>query len=193
MKKRGLFILLLVILVGLVVYFSRTDWKESDGVVYFSVTSDGTTGEQWVNRLKKDGFILDGNTDSILRSASFCPTNKVTYVVAVFKGYLFTDSRRTDQGIREDAKERMSWLNSPNIELACLIREKLSDRKMHRMGIEYLLVMHQPVMKANGEEFLFCLGEDYDGNSDCLYADGNRGQKRTFADYDGFAFAWIKK
>ena len=26
-------------------------WREEDGVIYFSVTSDGTTGEDWITRL----------------------------------------------------------------------------------------------------------------------------------------------
>lgn len=192
MKKRGLFLALFIILIGLVIYLSHNDWKEEDGIIYFTVTSDGATGEQWVGRLKKDGYFLDRKTDSILCSPSFCHTNNATYVVAVFKGYLFTDSRRTDQRIREDAKGRMDWLSTPSIELACLIREKFSDREIRQMGLEGgIFVMNQPIIEASGEESLFILGEYYDGKSDCLYA-GSHEHSQEYADWCGFAFVYVK-
>src|SRR3989344_4861228 len=31
-------------------------WREKDGVIYFSVTSDGTTGEDWITRLESQGL-----------------------------------------------------------------------------------------------------------------------------------------
>lgn len=30
-------------------------WREEDGVFYFSVTSDGTTGPEWIERFKSKG------------------------------------------------------------------------------------------------------------------------------------------
>ena len=67
-------------------------WTEKDGVIYFSVTSDGTTGEQWIARLEGKGFRLSGYTKQVLRSPDFKPTSGITTDVAVLKGSLFSDS-----------------------------------------------------------------------------------------------------
>src|SRR3989338_5485130 len=53
-------------------------WHEEDGVIYFSVTSDGTTGEEWIKRLESDGFRIGKHARQILRSLDFKPTNGVT-------------------------------------------------------------------------------------------------------------------
>src|SRR3989338_3860444 len=53
-------------------------WHEHGGVIYFSVTSDGTTGEQWIERLENKGFLLSEYVKSVLRSSDFHPTSGVT-------------------------------------------------------------------------------------------------------------------
>lgn len=41
-------------------------WREEDGVIYFSVTSDGTTGEDWITRLESKGFRVDDYAKQVL-------------------------------------------------------------------------------------------------------------------------------
>jgi hypothetical protein len=44
-------------------------WREEDGVIYFSVTSDGTTGEEWITRLEQGGFCVGDYAKQVLRSS----------------------------------------------------------------------------------------------------------------------------
>src|SRR3989338_6914714 len=53
-------------------------WREEDGVIYFSVTSDGTTGEDWITRLESKGFRVGDYAKQVRRSPDFKPTSGVT-------------------------------------------------------------------------------------------------------------------
>jgi len=129
-------------------------WSEEDGVVYFSVTSNGTTGEEWITRLESKGFRVSDYAKSILRSSDFKPTNGIT-TVAVLKGVLFGDNERTTKNIRTKAYSgefTQGWkLSDPNAELACLIREKFSDEEIEAMGLWAIVAMHEPIKDSDGD------------------------------------------
>ncbi len=131
---------------------TKTKWTEKDGVIYFSVTSDGTTGEQWIARLEGKGFRVVHYAKSVLRSRSFKPTSGITYEIAVLKGELFSDSDRTTKTIRKEAKNRK--FSMPNAEIACLIREKFSDKELEAMGLYWIVAMHQPIKDSDGDPLL---------------------------------------
>jgi hypothetical protein len=120
-----------------------TPWREQDGVIYFSVTSDGANGVAWIERLKNKGFRIGDNADRILRSGAFRPTSCITTAVAVLKGDMFSDNDRTTRNIRAKAGTRK--LQKPNLEVACLIREKFTDEEIKAMGLTWIITMHEPV------------------------------------------------
>ena len=128
--------------------------REQDGVVYFSVTSDGTTGEEWISRLESKGFRVSDHAKSILRSDDFRPTSGVITEVAVLKGMLFSDDERITKNIRAKAKRgeftQGRKLSKPNAELACLIREKFSDEEIEAMGLWAIVAMHEPIEDSDG-------------------------------------------
>jgi hypothetical protein len=123
-------------------------WREQDGVIYFSVTSDGTTGEDWIIRLESKGFRVGDYAKQVLRSPDFKPTNGVTTEVAVLKGMLFPDKDRITKKIRVEANKRK--LGKPSAELACLIRLKFADKEIEDMGLTWLIVMHEPIKDGDG-------------------------------------------
>ena len=127
-------------------------WTEKDGVIRFSVTSDGTTGEEWIPRLEGKSFRVGDYAKSVLRSKDFKPTNGIIYEIAVLKGELFNDSDRITKTIRKEAKNRK--LFAPNAEVACLIREKFSDKELEVMGLYWIVVMHEPIKDSDGDPFL---------------------------------------
>ena len=127
-------------------------WREEDGVIYFSVTSDGTTGEDWIKRLEGNGFRVGDYAKQVLRSPDFKPTNGVTTEVAVLKGMLFENNDRITKKIRAEADKRK--LSKPNAELACLIREKFTDKEIEAMGLWYIVAMHEPINDSIGDPFL---------------------------------------
>jgi hypothetical protein len=165
-------------------------WREEDGVIYFSVTSDGTTGEDWITRLESKGFLVGDYAKQVLRSPDFKPTNSVTTEVAVPKGMLFEDQSRITKNIRAEAYAgtftQGRKLFDPNAELACLIREKFTDKDIEAMGLWWIVAMHEPI-------------KDFDGDPNLLYADRHGDGRWLLAYYDdpddgwdrgcGFAFA----
>ena len=131
---------------------STRSWREEDGVIYFSVESDGTTGEDWIKRLEGHGFRVGDYAKQVLRTPSFKPTSGVTTEVAVLKGMLFEDQSRITSKIRAEADKRK--LSKPNAELACLIREKFMDKEIEAMGLWYIVAMHEPINDSVGDPSL---------------------------------------
>lgn len=127
-------------------------WREEDGVIYFSVTSDGTTGEGWIRRLRGNGFHVENYAKQILRSLNFRPTSGVTTEVAVLKSVLFEDNDRITDKIRDEASRRN--LTTPNAELACLIREKFTNEEFEAMRLRWIVVMHEPISNFDGDPSL---------------------------------------
>ncbi|MDO8590106.1 MAG: hypothetical protein Q7R69_02440, partial [bacterium] len=114
----------------------------------------------------------------------FKPTNGVTTEVAVLKGMLFEDNDRITKKIRAEADKRK--LSKPNAELACLIREKFTDKEIEAMGLWYIVAMHEPINDSDGDPSLLIADRDDDGRWLCAYGGG--------PDYrwgcgNGFAFA----
>ena len=160
------------------------NWREEDGVIYFSVTSDGTTGPQWIERLEAKGFRIGDYAKSVLRNENFKPTNGVTTEVAVLKGMLFEDNKRITKNIRTEATNRS--LETPNAEIACLIREKFTDEEIKAMGLTWIVAMHEPINDSDGDSSL--LSADRDGGGRWLDACCDKPGSGWFREL-GFAFA----
>lgn len=120
--------------------FPKKKWFEVAGVIYLKVTSDGTTGKQWINRLKKQGFELSDFDEDMLSSASFHATTGIIYTIAVLKGDLFTDSNRITKEICSEAANRQ--LRMTSFEVSCLIRETFTDDDLESMGISWIITLH---------------------------------------------------
>ncbi len=151
-------------------------WREQDGVIYFSVTSDGTTGPQWIERLEKKGIKLSKWAKDVLNSPDFKPTKGVTTEVAVLKGILFEDNDRVTSKIRAEADKRK--FVKPNVELGCLIRDMFTDEEIEAMGLAWIVAMHEPI-------------KDSDGNPSLLAADRRDGSGRWLnACYGGPDDGW---
>lgn len=159
------------------------NWREQDGVIYLTVTSDGTTGPEWIKRLEKKGFRLSDYAKSVLRSPDFKPTKSVTYEVAILKGILFEDSNRITSKIRTEAINRK--LTLPNAEIACLIRENFSDEDIEAMGLIWIVTMHEPIKDSDGDQRLLSARRIDDGRwLHAFYDDPGNGWPRE----GGFAF-----
>lgn len=158
-------------------------WREHDGVIYLSVTSDGTTGPEWIARLGKKGFCVSDYAKSILCSADFKPTSGVTTEIAVLKGMLFEDNNRITKKIRAEAENRK--LTKPNAEVACLIRENFSDEDIEAMGLYWIIAMHEPIKDSDGDPLLLNANRNDDGR--WLNADDDNPDIQWLRG-DGFAF-----
>ena len=161
----------------------KQKWTEKDGVIRFSVTSDGTTGEQWIERLESKGHRISEYAKSILRSQEFKPTSDIIYEIAVLKGELFNDKDRVTTKIRQEAKD--CQLGTPNVEIACLIREKFSNKELKEMGLYWIVIMHEPIKDSDGDPILLNVGRGDVGSwLNAYYDDPDTEWDRD----DGFAF-----
>lgn len=160
------------------------EWREENGVIYFSVTSDGTTGAEWIARLEKKGFRVGDYAKQVLLSKDFKPTTGVTTEVAVLKGILFEDNQRITKNIRKNAEDRK--LETPNAEIACLIREKFTDEDIEAMGLIWIVAMHKPIKDSDGDPRLLGAVRGDDGRWLSAYygRPGGRWNRGS-----GFAFA----
>lgn len=136
-------------------------WREEDGVIYFEVTSDGTPGHQWIERLEQKGFRLTRWAKDVLKSPDFNPSSGVTYRVSVLKGTVFTDTDRMTRKIRAEAERRK--LAKPHPEVACLIRELFSDKELEQMGLWWIVVFHEPIKDSDPGPFLLFAGRGSEG------------------------------
>ena len=153
------------------------------GGLRFSVTSDGTTGEQWIERLESKGHRISEYAKSILRSQEFKPTSDIIYEIAVLKGELFNDKDRVTTKIRQEAKD--CQLGTPNVEIACLIREKFSNKELKEMGLYWIVIMHEPIKDSYGDPILLNVGRGDVGSwLNAYYDDPDTECDRD----DGFAF-----
>ncbi len=143
------------------VLYRPTRWREQDGVIYTSVTSDGTTGPRWIERLEGKGFRLRDDAKSVLRSPDFKPTSGVTTEIAILKGMLFEDNDRITKKIRAEADKRK--LTKTNAEVTCLIRENFSDEEIEAMGLWWIVAMHEPIKDSDGDPSLLSAYRSGDG------------------------------
>lgn len=157
---------------------------EKDGIIYFSVKSDGTTGEEWIVRLEGKRYRVGDYAKSVLRSKDFKPTNGVTTWVAVIKGELFTDENRITKKIRKFAGSMK--LFEPNAEVSCLIREMFTDKDLEAMGLTWIITMHKPIKDSGGYLRLLRAARDGDGSWLLTYYGNSDGQ---WGRHGGFAFA----
>lgn len=131
-------------------------WHDKKDRIIFNVTSDGTTSEEWLLRLKRKGFVFSDWAEECVRSNLFKPSNGVTYRVEILKHrscfcgersfYKATDNLR-EQEIQETAKSR--GLSVPNLEVALLVREYLSDIDMKSMKFCGIVVMSEIIQEPN--------------------------------------------
>lgn len=159
-------------------------WREQDGVIYFSVKSNGMTGPRWIEHFEKRGVQLSKWAKDVLLSPDFKPTNGVTTEIAVLKGVLFEDNDRVTLKIRAEANKRK--LVKPEAELGCLIRDMFTDEEIEAMGLVWIVAFHEPIKDSDGDPDLLSASRVVGGY--WLRAFFGRPAYRWLRG-DGFAFA----
>lgn len=150
--------------------------NEMNNIVFITVISDGTTSQQWIKRLEAKGYTV---AKQVLRLPEFKPTSGVTYRVAIFKGSMFSNAERVTSKIR--AKVAGMGFGIPNVEVAWLIRDTLSNDDIATMGLYDVIVMHEPI--AHSSLLGACRRDD--GSDLCAYYGFS---SLNWRDGHGFAF-----
>jgi hypothetical protein len=162
---------------------SRRWWKSEDGLIHFLVTSDGTSGKELVERLEEKGHGVSKYAKSVLFSPDFRSTKGITSNVCVVPGSFFASDPTTREVRQELDRRGLTHGKVINAELACLIREKFSNKDLAEMGLWWIVAMHEPI-KDSDEDPCF-LGADRQGGGllDTYYDGPGGGWSR----YGGFA------
>ncbi len=116
--------------------------SEKDGLIYFSVTSDGTTGPEWIERLKKKGFNMGNWVKDLLGIKNLRPTTGVTYNVVILRGKLLDNI--SNAYIFSKAGSYGLW--KPNTEALCLIRDKFSDDDLEDLGLRGIVSISDNIL-----------------------------------------------
>ncbi len=131
-------------------------WTEENSVIYFSLTSDGTTGGEWINRFERKGVVVDSVVKQVICSKDFIPTKGMTTEVVVIKGCFFINEKRNDKSIRATA-ETMKLLK-PSMELAYLIGGRFISSDIRSMGLSRIVIMGEPYIYNGHSVSLFISG-----------------------------------
>ncbi len=153
-----------------------------DGVTHITVTSDGRTDEDFI-RMWEEKYRPTEIAKDITRRARFTPTTGVTYRIPIIMGSEFSGSKRLTSEIRKEA-ERRHYRTLP-FEAACLLREAVSDEDLERLGLVWLVGMHDPVLDSDRRPCLLGVGRGDGGRrvSACSDRPGRRWGRGS-----GFAF-----
>jgi hypothetical protein len=113
------------------------------------LTTNGFTGKQWIKHFEKKSVNIGTYANQVLLSEDFKPLKKgKKLTIEIIKGEEFSDSQILTSIIRAEAKKR--GLKTPSPEVACLIREKLSNQDIKEMGLYWILTMHEPIKDSDG-------------------------------------------
>ncbi len=165
--------------------FIETDavWFEKDGVIYFTVTSNGKSGKEWIKHFESKGIKIGDYASKILLKIK--PSKKGTVTqIAVIKGEFFSDHNRIMSNIRIEADKRK--FEKLNAEVECLIRDMFTDEEIEKMGLSWIVIMHEPIKDSDGDSIFLYAGRLDDGS--WLRTLQTRFDGRWLRK-DGFAFA----
>ncbi len=121
-------------------------WREEDGLIYIPVATIGLTGSEWLLRLRRQRYKVDEEVERLLvpqkgEDRSQFGTHSVPMrarEAVIVKGY--TGKRDALLQLRQERKWYFGWP-----EIACHLREALSDEDLRDMGLQALSVeMEQP-------------------------------------------------
>lgn len=131
---------------------NKLDWQKKKEKITFSVVSDGASCLDWNNRLKEN---VSYGARKIIKSHGFKKTSDIKTDIVIIKGEIFPNNYSLVD-VYVEAKK--CSLREMEIETAYLTVEKITAEDMDNMGLQYIIVMHQPI--PNGNIFR---------NEDCLF------------------------
>ena len=126
------------------------------------VTSDGRNGHQFIEVMEFNRFDLGKWAKNCMTVGRDAQGNLVVtsdsgqvYKPVVIKGEEFEDDERITSNIRK-VVAGMKCLTPPWW-LAPLLREAMSDEEIEALGLDWLIVMHEPITDSDGSLLLLGL------------------------------------
>ncbi len=114
---------------------------EKNHAVNLDLISDGTTGEQWIERLESQGHILNLEVKGLLMSPQFIATKGERWEIVILKRTLEKALILKREEVLTEAKTL--HLVSVNLEIACLLREELTLDWLGHLNLQRVLVFSE--------------------------------------------------
>ncbi len=152
---------------------------ESKGIVPVSLTeviSDGLSGPEGIEDLKKSGYRLGNYAKDVMRKPEYLAIKGKKYKPVVLKGEDFEYNDCTASNIRKIAK-KMKFMTPP-VELVRLLRKSVSDEEIQSLRLSGLIVMHKPIADYDGNPSLLGVLCHNGGQGVCAF-DGKPDHKRS--------------
>lgn len=170
-----------------------TDLEIKNGIIYFAIKSDGTTGHGWLLRHKKNDISVSEWAESILLSPDFIPTTNIVSRIAIIKSSQFPNENISPNLKNIRLVAPLHNLIKPRAESACIIREIFSDFEIiNDIGLKTIIVIHKPIKDLENKlSFLSVHAENEYGDNDrrTLHAQTKKLMREfNFEPEDGFAF-----
>ncbi len=126
----------------LIVFDSARGCDEKNDVIRFSITSKGITGPQWIKYFEEVGVAMSSSAEAMLRSGPFVPTNGITTKVAILRGTPVKKDYDKYSCIESMIWNVAKWrgLDKPNIELICLIMEKILNGDIELIQLNIIML-----------------------------------------------------
>jgi len=116
-----------------------------------SITTLGLTGSEWITRLEKK-YKLSDYAKQVLNSPSFKLTKK-SYDIVIFTIKDIGDKLYYTTKEIEDYAFSKGYERLP-VDAACVIREKFTDKDIEKLGLWYIVTMHESIEAYGGPHFL---------------------------------------
>lgn len=134
---------------------------DDDGNIHLSLRSEGMNPKEYDSDFKAKGFIVSERGRDVLLHAVEQPTSSVVYhiVIRPMSGLFGKD--RSEEKVSAHAF-RKGW-QKPHWEVACLMRTHLSSRSLEKMGLAWLVPMHESIEDSDGKACRLVLNRGGDG------------------------------
>ncbi len=128
----------------------------ASGRITVKVKALGLSGEEWVARLEALKYRVSDYAKSVLRNPEYHKHRLepgMEYTIALVRGTeIRKDRDRTTAKLRElGARDYGKDVHDrTKAELACLLREAVSDEQLEKWGIWYIAILHDPIADLDG-------------------------------------------
>lgn len=156
----GAIIVIILAAVAAFVLFPLSVLRLFSGAIVYAqdrilLNLDPKTGDSsaWIDRLEKNGYRLSSTARDIFIAA----TNEESSLELMGITILKNKKGRLAE-IRGEARQR--GLLPATVEVAALLRERISDHDLKDMKLDRLLIMHPPYADRYGVRHLLCIRSD---------------------------------
>jgi len=156
---------------------------EREGVIRVALWFPSLAGSAWALRIERGGFIIPPIARRVMTAPGFKPGFRGQREIVILRSGFFSVRHRRTRRILRDAERRDLFPCYPDV--ACLLRESLSDTDFAMMGLRAVVALHSPIYVGRGQSYR--LAADNGGGGRRINA-FREDDDREWARSMGFAF-----